>query len=290
MEPTNLRQQLKQHKLYLAAPTRPRCRDLPGLLISAMAFPILSAGRAERVSDFEQTALARSQVCGWRASRLLDRAGQRNARPRDVSSTNDLEPRGVPRPPDRPYTRLWRQMHHLSLPPTSVDRAVAQKAARHTNPLIHNCARTLTWVADEHVLGAVAAVVWLLSRRGSLRQRALANHVAATVTAAVIAPKLIKQAVDRTRPDRVVVGDERKGVKESGKPHDSFPSGHSAQHCCRGVCSELGLPSEGLAAPHARGHCGGHADSGSRALEHRRCGWVDDRSCIGARGPSCPHA
>jgi undecaprenyl-diphosphatase len=93
--------------------------------------------------------------------------------------------------------------------------------------LIHNCARTLTWVADEHVLGAVAAVVWLLSRRGSLRQRALANHVAATVTAAVIAPKLIKQAVDRTRPDRVVVGDERKGVKESGKPHDSFPSGHS---------------------------------------------------------------
>jgi membrane-associated phospholipid phosphatase len=118
-------------------------------------------------------------------------------------------------------------MHHLSLPPTSVDRAVAQKAARHTNPLIQNCARTLTWVADEHVLGAIAAVVWLLSRRGSLRQRALANHVAATVTAAVIAPKLIKQAVDRTRPDRVVVGDERKGVKESGKPHDSFPSGHS---------------------------------------------------------------
>lgn len=54
-----------------------------------------------------------------------------------------------------------------------------------------------------------------------------ANHVAATVTAAVIAPKLIKQAVDRTRPDRVVMGDERKGVKESGKPHDSFPSGHS---------------------------------------------------------------
>src|SRR4051812_9585081 len=200
MEPTNLRQQLKQHKLYLAAPTRPRCRDLPGLLISAMAFPILSAGRAERVSDFEQTALARSQVCGWRASRLLDRAGQRNARPRDVSSTNDLEPRGVPRPPDRPYTRLWRQMHHLSPPPTSVDRAVAQKAARHTNPLIHNCARTLTWVADEHVLGAVAAVVWLLSRRGSLRQRALANHVAATVTAAGIAPQLLHQTGGRPPP------------------------------------------------------------------------------------------
>ncbi|WP_167552268.1 SemiSWEET family transporter [Bradyrhizobium sp.] len=43
----------------------------------------------------------------------------------------------------------------------------------------------------------------------------------------MIAPKIIKQAVNRTRPDRVVVGDDRNGVKESGKPHDSFPSGHS---------------------------------------------------------------
>jgi undecaprenyl-diphosphatase len=43
----------------------------------------------------------------------------------------------------------------------------------------------------------------------------------------VIAPKIIKKVVDRTRPDRVVVGHDRHGVKTSGNPHDSFPSGHS---------------------------------------------------------------
>jgi undecaprenyl-diphosphatase len=33
--------------------------------------------------------------------------------------------------------------------------------------------------------------------------------------------------VDRKRPDRVVVGHDRHGVKTSGNPNDSFPSGHS---------------------------------------------------------------
>jgi membrane-associated phospholipid phosphatase len=77
------------------------------------------------------------------------------------------------------------------------------------------------------VVGSLAAAVWLLSRSGSLRQRAVATHLAATVIAAVIAPKLIKKVVDRTRPDRLVAGGGRKGIKTSGKPHDSFPSGHS---------------------------------------------------------------
>jgi len=118
-------------------------------------------------------------------------------------------------------------MQNLSLEPTSPDRFVAKAATQHTNHLIQNAARTATWVADAHVLGAVAAIVWLGSRGGGQRQRTVADHIATTVAAAVIAPKLIKKVVNRTRPDRVVVGPDRQGVKTSGKPHDSFPSGHA---------------------------------------------------------------
>jgi membrane-associated phospholipid phosphatase len=104
---------------------------------------------------------------------------------------------------------------------------VANVAAHYTNPLIQNCARAATWAADEHVLGAITAATWVLSRAGDARQRAVADHLAITVALAVVAPKLVKKAVDRTRPDRVVVGHDRHGVKTSGNPHDSFPSGHS---------------------------------------------------------------
>jgi len=104
---------------------------------------------------------------------------------------------------------------------------VANAAARYTNPLIQNCARAATWAADGHVLGAMTAAARVLSRAGNARQRAAANHTAVTVAAAVIAPKIVKKVVDRTRPDRLVVGPDRHGVETSGNPHDSFPSGHS---------------------------------------------------------------
>ncbi|MDE5459829.1 phosphatase PAP2 family protein [Bradyrhizobium sp. CSS354] len=39
-------------------------------------------------------------------------------------------------------------------------------------------------------------------------------------------PKVMKRVINRTRPDRVVVGEDRRGVETSGQPHDSFPSGH----------------------------------------------------------------
>src|SRR3954470_12761969 len=118
-------------------------------------------------------------------------------------------------------------MLHPSIPPTSADRVVAKAAAHYTNPLIQNCARAATWVADEHVLGAITAATWVLSRAGNARQRAVANHLAFTVALAVVAPKLVKKVMDRKRPDRVVVGHDRHGVKTSGNPHDSIPSGHS---------------------------------------------------------------
>jgi hypothetical protein len=140
----------------------------------------------------------------------------RNVRSRTASS---IRPRHVP--------PVRRNMRHLAIPPSSTDVSVAKAAARHTNPAIQNIARAATWAADGHVLGTVAAAVWLLSRLGNSRRRAVANHLAVTVAAAVIVPKILKQVVERTRPDRVVVGPHRRGVKTSGNPHDSFPSGHS---------------------------------------------------------------
>jgi PAP2 superfamily len=117
-------------------------------------------------------------------------------------------------------------MSHLSIPPASVDAAIAEAAADHTNPSIQNVARAVTWAADQHVIGAAATIAWLLSRTGDRGQRAIANHFALSIAAAVIAPKLLKPMVDRTRPDRVM-GQQQNGVKKSGKAQDSFPSGHS---------------------------------------------------------------
>jgi membrane-associated phospholipid phosphatase len=85
----------------------------------------------------------------------------------------------------------------------------------------------MTWAADARVLGTLAAVGWIMSRGGDRRQRLVANHVAISLTAAVMLPKIMKRVIDRTRPDRVVVGRDRRGVGTSGQPHDSFPSGHS---------------------------------------------------------------
>lgn len=117
-------------------------------------------------------------------------------------------------------------MKHLLIPPTPIDTAIATSAARHTTPVLQDFARSMTWAADARVLGTLAAVGWIMSRGGDRRQRVVANHVAVSLTAAVMLPKIIKRVIDRTRPDRVVVGEDRRGVGTSGQPHDSFPSGH----------------------------------------------------------------
>ena len=72
----------------------------------------------------------------------------------------------VPQTPfnPRPSRTCRRQMQHLSIPPTSLDRTVASAAARYTNPLIQNCARAATWAADAHVLGPLVAAAWVVSR------------------------------------------------------------------------------------------------------------------------------
>jgi len=52
----------------------------------------------------------------------------------------------------------------ITIPATKLDYAVARMAARHTNPLIQNCARAATWPAGGKVLGAICYLV-VLARR-----------------------------------------------------------------------------------------------------------------------------
>jgi hypothetical protein len=118
-------------------------------------------------------------------------------------------------------------LHKPSIPPTKADLFVATQAAAKTNPAIQNCLRAATWAADGHVLGAAAAAFWLVSRFGGRRRRTTANHLALTLATAINVPKVIKNLVDRQRPDRCMVGHDRRGIGTSGRPFDSFPSSHS---------------------------------------------------------------
>src|SRR3954469_3152397 len=118
-------------------------------------------------------------------------------------------------------------MGPILIPPGAADRAIARAAARHTTPAIQKFTRAATWLGDDHVLIALAAAFWLSSRRRSHRRRIEADHLLASLAAARTLPKLVKTVVDQQRPDRCMVGDDRRGVGTSGKAEDAFPSGHA---------------------------------------------------------------
>jgi membrane-associated phospholipid phosphatase len=118
-------------------------------------------------------------------------------------------------------------MRALHVEPLSTDRAIARFVADHTTPKLEWVSRALSWAADEHVLYAVSIGLWLSSLRGGPRQRACADHLVACVLTSSILPHLLKDFVDQERPDRCMVHGRRHGIPRSGKPLDSFPSGHA---------------------------------------------------------------
>jgi membrane-associated phospholipid phosphatase len=118
-------------------------------------------------------------------------------------------------------------MQQISLPPLSVDCAVASAAAEFTNPSIQKVARLATWSGDKHLLIGLAAAYWLVSRRADPRRRVHADHLLFTLTAASLIPTVLKSVVDQERPDRCMVGPDRRGIKTSGNARDAFPSGHA---------------------------------------------------------------
>src|SRR3954447_10293627 len=106
-------------------------------------------------------------------------------------------------------------MQQLCVPPCSIDRTVARTAARYTSPSIQKVARLATWAGDKHLLIALAAAYWLGSRRPGARRRVEADHLLGTVVLASVVPGVLKSVIDQERPDRCMVGPERKGIETS---------------------------------------------------------------------------
>ena len=113
------------------------------------------------------------------------------------------------------------------LAPTKLDKRVARAVARHASPAVERPARLLTWAADEHVLLAIAAALWLASRDGDDHARRQADHLLLSVGATAILPHLLKRLIDQERPDRQMIHGRRHGIPRSGRPCDAFPSGHA---------------------------------------------------------------
>jgi hypothetical protein len=115
----------------------------------------------------------------------------------------------------------------IRVPPSSADVSIANAIAAHTAPSTERAAQALTWGADEHILGALAAGWWLYCRNKDAACRRASDHVLLTTLAASALPHLLKIVFDQQRPDRTTVRGHWRGVPLSGKRLDSFPSGHA---------------------------------------------------------------
>ena len=120
----------------------------------------------------------------------------------------------------------------IRIPPTRADVAVARACLRSATPAKERALRTATWMADEKMVFAGAALLWLCTRHGR-RDGALAqdaNHILACAAVATALPHVLKHVFSRERPDRTVARGRRlRGVRRSGDAWDSFPSGHAVQ-------------------------------------------------------------
>jgi membrane-associated phospholipid phosphatase len=115
----------------------------------------------------------------------------------------------------------------ITVRPTATDIAIANTIAKNTNVPVERVAGALTWGADEHVLRGLAAAWWLCTRAQDRTARRAADHVLLTTLVASAIPHLLKSIFDQERPDRRTVRGHWRGVPFSGKPLDSFPSGHA---------------------------------------------------------------
>lgn len=115
----------------------------------------------------------------------------------------------------------------FTIKPTRLDAVIANEVAAHTNSGAEHLAQALTWGADEHVLVALSAAVWLYARARRLPSRDIADHLLVTNVASAMLPHLLKSLVDQIRPDRVTAIGNRNGVPLSGRSCDAFPSGHA---------------------------------------------------------------
>lgn len=123
-------------------------------------------------------------------------------------------------------------MSHLvpiHVPPTELDKTVADACYRLADPKVEPVFRVVTWLADEKIMVAGAVLAWLgvhsLSRDESATR--YADQMVCSVAIAAAAPHVLKLLFSRERPDRSRVHGRRKGIPKSGEAFDSFPSGHA---------------------------------------------------------------
>jgi membrane-associated phospholipid phosphatase len=111
--------------------------------------------------------------------------------------------------------------------PTNIDKRIARQVASHTDRRTERLAGAMTWGADEHVLLALAAAGWLVTRQMGERERRIGTHFLACSCSTALMPHLIKLLVDQERPDRLTIEGHLFGVPLSGNAEDAFPSGHA---------------------------------------------------------------
>lgn len=115
----------------------------------------------------------------------------------------------------------------LSLPPLRLDTAASHRIATLVGPDSERVMGVVTWAADEKLLMAAAALLWLaLHRSGRARDRRWSDSVLLGTLAAAALPHVMKRLFDRRRPNRLI-DRRRHGIPKLGNALDSFPSGHA---------------------------------------------------------------
>jgi membrane-associated phospholipid phosphatase len=115
----------------------------------------------------------------------------------------------------------------FTVQPTDLDERIAHEVSSHTDPRLEHVAGAVTWGADEHVLLALAAFGWLLTRGEPEPQRRLGTHFFISSISTAVLPHILKYFIDQKRPDRLTIEGHVRGIPLSGKAEDAFPSGHA---------------------------------------------------------------
>ncbi len=117
----------------------------------------------------------------------------------------------------------------IHIPPSDLDVAVADAAAGIARPSLERTLRVLTWLADEKLLLAGAALSWAYVRLAAddWRTSRAADEMLCAVAIAAVVPHLCKRLFARERPDRTRLRLRGRGIPKSGNAWDSFPSGHA---------------------------------------------------------------
>lgn len=118
-------------------------------------------------------------------------------------------------------------MFPIHVSPSAIDCRIAGAVSRRTNPTAEDLASFLTWGADEHLLIATAAAVWLLSRSDTQKKRTAGTHLLALAALSAVVPYATKRLFNQRRPDRLTAVGHLRGVPISGRADDAFPSGHA---------------------------------------------------------------